>query len=362
MLSHPKTISAEARRYDQLGLDSASSRKLMGRAEVNGLLGLEAGAAVRDVIQGALLEPIDALTSNSGKRIRARLVTLSYRLVARVNYASVTAANQCRTGAEVVELIHAGSLVVDDIEDGSQTRRGKPALHIRYGLPIALNAGNWLYFWPFQLIKDLQLPRSTILLLYEYCHRTLLRAHLGQALDLGSRVDKMLPDRVPEVCFKSMELKTGALMGFAVGLGALIARAKQRVVWIVDQFGCDLGVALQMYDDLGNLLGTREPSKKFEDLLLYRPSWAWACAAENTSAKEYDRFVSAVSELPNASALHGWIDRHKLCDMMRDGARRRLDLAFRRLEDGLQAERVQWSSRGFEELRALATEMAAAYG
>src|SRR5882724_12857381 len=122
--------------------------------------------------------------------------------------------------AEVVELIHAGSLVVDDIEDGSTIRRGKPALHIRYGLSTALNAGNWLYFWPFQLIRALELPNRTALSVYECYHRTLLRAHFGQAMDLGSRVDRLLQTRVPEVCLATMELKTGALMGFAMMLGA----------------------------------------------------------------------------------------------------------------------------------------------
>jgi hypothetical protein len=53
----------------------------------------------------------------------------------------------------VVEFIHAGSLVVEDIEDGSRIRRGRVALHVRYGMPVALNAGNWLYFWPFELLK-----------------------------------------------------------------------------------------------------------------------------------------------------------------------------------------------------------------
>ena len=51
------------------------------------------------------------------------------------------------------EIIHAGSMIVDDIEDDSSERRGAPAVHRLHGLPLALNAGNWMYFAPFRLVE-----------------------------------------------------------------------------------------------------------------------------------------------------------------------------------------------------------------
>jgi geranylgeranyl pyrophosphate synthase len=87
---------------------------------------LRNGGAVDDIIKGALLNPIKDVTSNRGKRIRAKLVALSYpssRGHAPLHIETV----QCGICAEVMKLIHAGSLVVDDIEDGSIIRRGKPA-------------------------------------------------------------------------------------------------------------------------------------------------------------------------------------------------------------------------------------------
>jgi geranylgeranyl pyrophosphate synthase len=260
-----------------------------------------------------------------------------------------------------VELIHAGSLVVDDIEDGSMIRRGKPALHIRYGLPTALNAGNWLYFWPFQLIKALELPSRTVLSVYEYYHRTLLRAHFGQAMDLGSGVDRLLQSRVPEVCLATMELKTGALMGFAMLLGAATARATEGVTSLLDEFGRDLGIALQMFDDLGNVLGIREPAKKYEDLMLRRPSWAWGCAARTSSSQHYQQFVAAVEKLPDARKLGDWIDKHRLIQRMRESARHRLECSFNHLKIGLESRHVQWSVRALDEIRELGEEIALAY-
>jgi len=142
----------------KIGLEHAANSHVAEGQELNDLLGLRSGAAVDDIIKVALLNPVKDVTSNRGKRIRGKLVALSYRLLTEGSTPSRVETVQCRTCAEVVELIHAGSLVVDDIEDGSIIRRGKPALHIRYGLPTALNAGNWLYFWPAQLIKGLELP------------------------------------------------------------------------------------------------------------------------------------------------------------------------------------------------------------
>jgi geranylgeranyl pyrophosphate synthase len=355
------TAAITRRRHTEIGIEHEANGHVADGPELMALLGLKSGAAVDDIIKVALLNPVKDVTSNRGKRIRGKLVALSYRLVAEGNTPWLVETAQCRTCAEVVELIHAGSLVVDDIEDGSITRRGKPSLHIRYGLPIALNAGNWLYFWPFQLIKALNLPRRTALSVYECYHRTLLRAHFGQAMDLGSRVDRLLQTRVPDVCIATMELKTGALMGFAMMLGAAIAGPAEAATFLMDEFGRDLGVALQMFDDLGNVLGIREPAKKYEDLVLYRPSWAWGCAARTCTPKNYEEFIAAVGKLPDAGELEIWIDKHRLIQRMRESARHRLEFAFDHLKVGLEASHLQWSVRAFDEMRELGDEIAVAY-
>jgi geranylgeranyl pyrophosphate synthase len=234
-------------------------------------------------------------------------------------------------------------------------------LHLRYGLPLALNAGNWLYFWPLQLVQDMELPGETALCAYQYYHRTLLRAHFGQALDLGTCVDALVQDRVAEVCLASLALKTGALMGFAMVMGGLIAGAAQSTTTLLDDFGRDLGVALQMFDDIGNVTGAREPSKKYEDFMLGRPSWAWAWAASNSSPPEYSQFVDAIGKLPDADALEQWITTHELVKEARACAQRHLELAFTRLKKGLDLQWVPWSKRALEDLQALGEEIAIAY-
>lgn len=349
----------ESSEFPKIGQDNFE--RIMRRdGQLAELLGLEDVTAVEDLLRTALLDPVIELVSNPGKRIRGQLVGLGYRLLSQ-SPPSLLAAKQCRSCAEVVELIHAGSLIIDDIEDGSRMRRGHAALHVQYGMPVALNAGNWLYFFPFELLRQTELPNEKIRYLYEHCHRTLLRAHFGQAVDLGSRVDALAQTRVAAACVASMKLKTGALMGFAVVMGGVIAGASEKLLSVLNDFGRDLGVALQMFDDVGNVIGKCEPSKQYEDLMLYRPSWVWACAADSSMPTDYKSFIAAVGRLPDERALEIWIKEHDLVQRARNSARRHLESAFLELEIGLAREPVLWFKRAFDELRELGEEIAIAY-
>jgi geranylgeranyl pyrophosphate synthase len=334
---------------------------LPGREQWPELLGLDECGAVAQILHHALLDPIVELTSLRGKRIRGQLVAFSYHLLSGEISPSAFSATRCRLAGEAIEFIHAGSLIVDDIEDGSPVRRGRPALHLRYPMPIALNAGNWLYFWPFDLFKGLELPKDQLLHIYECCHRTLLRAHFGQAIDLGAKIDTLAQAQVKEVCVASMRLKTGALMGFAALLGAAVAGASNTLLAILDDFGRDLGAALQMFDDLGNAIGRCEPAKRYEDLMLSRPSWVWACAATNSDPRGYQEFLGAVRRLPDGTDLEAWMAEHGILHQTRQSARKYLEVSFETLEKRLITAGARWSRRAFDELRDLGEEIAVAY-
>jgi geranylgeranyl pyrophosphate synthase len=159
-----------------------------------------------------------------------------------------------------------------------------------------------------------------------------------------------------------MKLKTGALMGFAMIMGGAIAGASERLLSVLDEFGRDLGVALQMFDDLGNVIGKCEPSKRYEDLELCRPSWVWACVANSSTPEAYERFCAAAAKLPDAQELEIWIEEQNLMQRVRASARRQLDFAFRQLESRLDGHRTRWSKCAFDELRRLGEEITIAYG
>jgi len=346
---------------DRRAFQSPVDRLFLDDSQLQSVLGLDSGSRVCATLRSALFNPIEDFICRRGKRVRAQLVNLGYRLVAHAGEGEAEGSDRLRTCAEIVELLHAGSLIIDDIEDGSSKRRGRPTLHTQHGVPIALNAGNWLYFWPCQLLKRLRLPVEKLNFVYEQYHFTLLRAHFGQALDIGARVDEIPQREIEDVCLASMKLKTGALMGFALSLGGVIAGTPNEALSILDQFGANLGVALQMFDDVGNVGGKREPAKRYEDLFLYRPSWVWAWAARETSAEDFRRFVGAVQLLPETEPLERWLEQHHLIERARGEAVAYLNAVFCRLEDQLEATGVRWSKPVLEELRHLGEEISLAY-
>lgn len=218
------------------------------------------------------------LVRRPSKGIRASLVRAGYRLVRQ------PAAPLPKALPSVVELVHAGSLLVDDVADGATERRGGAALHHRYGAALAVNAGGWLYFAALDLLRALPLPPAQRLELHERAAVAMARAHQGQALDLGAPLYALatatdLGARLEALADATSRMKTGALLGYAAASGAVAAGGSPEVVQAAERFGVSLGVALQMYDDLSGLLRADRAHKADEDLRSLAPTWGWVWAA-----------------------------------------------------------------------------------
>lgn len=297
-------------------------------SRLSGLLGSE-GANVRwQLWDEALYGPLRDFLSRPGKEFRGRLVEASYRL-------SGARGPVPEELALIVEVLHAGSLIVDDIEDGSTYRRGSPALHCVYGTAKALNAGNWLYFLPSQLLRRLELGEHEKLALHHAIDDTLLRCHYGQALDLSTKVQSLKQTEVAGVARSVMWLKTGSLMQLATELGARGGAAPPHTREALVTFGKALGIGLQMLDDFGGLACEKRCHKGHEDLLLGRVTWAWALAAEHSDAKTYGELLRMAREV-QAGELHPELLTQALLSLIEGSARRaihdHLAHAFARLE------------------------------
>lgn len=190
-----------------------------------------------------------------------------------------------------LELLHAGSLIVDDVEDGSDTRRGGPALHTLVGTPLAINTGSWMYFWALAELSSLALPPAAELALLRTATRTLVRCHQGQALDLATVITDVEVADAPAVVAAITRLKTGALCGLAAELGAIAAGATPEAQAAIARFGEVIGAALQMLDDLGSLTSPARRDKGLEDLRGRRATWPWAWLAER-GPFTWSRFVT----------------------------------------------------------------------
>jgi len=232
--------------------------------------------------QQALFEPLAEASRRPGKEFRGRFAEIAWALAGGRGSAPAEL-------SATVEALHLGSLIVDDIEDGSVSRRGEQALHVRVGLPLALNAGNWLYFWPNALLERAGFEPDCLLALKAAVNRAVLRCHYGQALDLSLRVTELRQAEVKELVYGSTRLKTGSLFELSAELGAIGAGASAEVIRVLAELGRDLGVALQMLDDWTGIACERRQHKGQEDLREARPSWPWAWLSELLDDVSYVR-------------------------------------------------------------------------
>lgn len=286
--------------------------------------------AIRQSLDRALFSPLQDFLSRSGKRLRAQLVELG--AAANSRSSAGVSSHLLEQAEQALEAIHAGSMVVDDIEDESALRRGMPTLHRRFGLARALNSGNWLYFFPLEQIRRWGLSPTKENTVYRLFHSALLRAHFGQALDVGVPIDEIAQKEVAGLCLASLELKSGALTELAVSVGAALASDKGEVPEWASQFGRAFGTSLQMFDDIGNLAPiSGMESKRYEDFRLRRPSWIWAEAARVFSATQYSEFIRATKQLPNAEGLERVLLETGLAETARESALKVLSTAVENL-------------------------------
>jgi octaprenyl-diphosphate synthase len=156
--------------------------------------------------------------------------------------------------AVVVELIHAATLVHDDILDGADQRRGQPTANAKWGNAISVLLGDCLFAHALKLSSNFQNG--------EICRRIASAASdvcSGEIIQTQRRFDLTLT--VPDY-YKILEMKTGALFGVATELSALINGASEETIAAFKTFGLRLGTAYQIYDDCLDLAGNEAEAGK----------------------------------------------------------------------------------------------------
>ncbi len=154
-----------------------------------------------------------------------------------------------RPVAVAVECFHKASLVHDDIEDGDCERYGSPTLHERWGMPVALNAGDFLVGAGYRLIagaSDNSRAVAAMLRVAAECHGTLC---VGQGDELLAVQSGVLPLSVEET-LSVFRRKTSPAFYVAVALGAMCAGVDAHTLAVLRSFCDAFGVAYQIKDDL----------------------------------------------------------------------------------------------------------------
>lgn len=184
----------------------------------------------------------------AGKRVRPTLCLLSCEAVG----GDVTLA---LPAAAAVELIHAFTLLHDDIADQDELRRGRPTVWRQWGVGQAITAGDALYALAnlcLSLLDADRLPAATIADVHRELNDAVLVVCEGQQLDLSyeGRADITVDGYV-----KMVMRKTAALFAAGTGLGAQIGGGALETVDALGRFGYHLGLAFQIRDDILGLWG-----------------------------------------------------------------------------------------------------------
>ncbi len=188
--------------------------------------------------------------SNEGKCIRPAVCIATY-------HAFGGTGDTVLPSAAAIELLHNAFLVHDDIEDDSSYRRGRPTLHRKFGVPLALNAGDAMNALSVRVLRQnlaLVGPELSARIFEEFDHMTLETIE-GQAMELGWIRDNDCS--TTEDDYLLMVMKKTAWYSFIhpARIGALLANPQRADLDDFNRFGCFLGAAFQIQDDVLNLVG-----------------------------------------------------------------------------------------------------------
>jgi octaprenyl-diphosphate synthase len=191
--------------------------------------------------QVALIPRIgEYIQTSGGKRIRPAVLLMASRL-------SGYKGDRAVLYAAVVEFIHTATLVHDDIIDDSDLRRGRLAVHSRWGNDITVLLGDYLYIKSMALA----LTHDAIEVIRLLCEVT-LRMIEGELYQLTKNGD---PDINEEQHFDIINRKTAHLFGGCAQIGGMLGKLGEPREQALREYGFNLGVAFQLVDDLLDFSG-----------------------------------------------------------------------------------------------------------
>jgi geranylgeranyl diphosphate synthase type I len=241
-----------------------------------------------EAVQAALADPIWELLDRGGKRWRAVLFLITVDAFgddpeAYLPYACVP------------EILHNGTIIVDDVEDEAHKRRGEPALHHDHGTDIALNAGNAMYFVPLKVISrnSADLSARQRLAAYEMLTHELNRTHLGQGMDIRWHNQKeVVVDE--EQYFEMCACKTGCLARIVARLAAIVTDQPEAAEERIARYAEEMSIAFQIGDDILDIENTLDEAGDFgkefgNDIREGKKTLMVIHAAENAPAERVAR-------------------------------------------------------------------------
>lgn len=187
------------------------------------------------------------IIASGGKHVRPRLALLAYMAAGGEDLATAVPM------AAALEMVHTATLVHDDINDHSLTRRGKITVHARWGKTFALLAGDYLFTKVYELMAPYGRPYNAIMA--NACIRLVEGETLQAAAAKAGNMDR-------ETYKTIIARKTASLFEAGAEMGALLANADQKIVDALREFAYNLGLTFQIVDDILDIVGDPETMGK----------------------------------------------------------------------------------------------------
>jgi geranylgeranyl pyrophosphate synthase len=255
-----------------------------------------------ETLDKAIAEPIWDMLDRGGKRWRPALFLL-------ICEACGKEADDYLDFAIIPEVVHNGTLIIDDIEDSSDLRRGKPCTYKIFDVDIAVNAGNAMYYLPLVPLMEKKdsLPAETLRDVYEIYVQEMINLSIGQAMDIAWHRGLANANHITEADYLQMcAYKTGTLARMAAKLAAALVGVEAELVDKLGHFAESIGVAFQMQDDILDLTGKEFAEKKGglgQDITEGKRTLLVICALESASPEDKQRLIDILGMHTSDQAL-----------------------------------------------------------
>lgn len=193
----------------------------------------------------AITRPFDYVMSLPGKNFRTQVLA-AFNIWLQVDERSFNIIDR------VVGMLHNASLLIDDIQDGSQLRRGFPAAHCIFGTAQTINAANYAYFLAQQELAQICNPLEA----FRIYNEEMLNLHRGQGIELFWRDTSTVPTEDEYLLMISN--KTGGLFRLAARLMQSASPTTHDILPLTDL----IGLMFQVRDDYNNLCSEQMTSGK----------------------------------------------------------------------------------------------------
>lgn len=232
-----------------------------------------------------LYAPIAYILSLGGKQIRPVLTLMSAEIFG-------STAKQALSAATAIELFHNFSLIHDDIMDQASLRRGHQTVHEKWDVNTGILSGDAMLILAYQFFEDYE--PVVFKELAKLFSKTAIEVCEGQQWDVNfeDRHDVEISGYL-----KMIEYKTAVLVGAALKMGAIVARASEQNADLIYDFGLNLGIAFQLQDDYLDAFGDVESfGKKIGgDILENKKTYLYLRAVQRATEEEKAQLITAYS-------------------------------------------------------------------